>query len=88
MNFICSIAGTLGVPMVNGSAANQQSLSMPIIGQPALGASAIPAPVIPSPTTELIGFPSECLLLKNMFDPATEVFHLFAFVWCSSFVRE
>ncbi|KAK2656078.1 hypothetical protein Ddye_009130 [Dipteronia dyeriana] len=67
-----SIAGSLGVTMVNGSAANQQAINMPIIGQPAVAAPAIPAPVIPSPATEFIGYPSECLLLKNMFDPATE----------------
>ncbi|KAK1586807.1 hypothetical protein Q3G72_006319 [Acer saccharum] len=67
-----SIAGSLGVTMVNGSAANQQAINMPIMGQPAVAASAIPVPVIPSPATEFIGYPSECLLLKNMFDPATE----------------
>ncbi|KAI9165885.1 hypothetical protein LWI28_022274 [Acer negundo] len=67
-----SIAGSLGVTMVNGSAANQQAINMPIMGQPAVAASSIPAPVIPSPATEFIGYPSECLLLKNMFDPATE----------------
>lgn len=64
--------------MVNGSAANQQSISMPIMGQSAVAASAIPAPVIPSPAAEFIGYPSECLLLKNMFDPATEVCDLLA----------
>lgn len=67
-----SIAGTLGVTMVNGSPANQQSISMPIMGPSAVAASAIPAPVIPSPAAEFIGYPTECLLLKNMFDPATE----------------
>lgn len=59
--------------MMNGAATNPQAISLPINGQPAAPVSAIPAPVIPSPATEFIGYPSECLLLKNMFDPATEV---------------
>lgn len=67
-----SIAGSLGVPLLNGSASNQQAISLPINGQTAIGAAA-PAPVLPSPAYEPIGQPSECLLLKNMFDPATEV---------------
>ncbi|KAJ6304739.1 hypothetical protein OIU78_020333 [Salix suchowensis] len=66
-----SIAGSLGVPLLNGSASNQQAISLPINGQTAIGAAA-PAPVLPSPAYEPIGQPSECLLLKNMFDPATE----------------
>ncbi|KAJ0097165.1 hypothetical protein Patl1_27667 [Pistacia atlantica] len=67
-----SIAGSLGVPMVNGSAANQQSVSLPVIGQSAVPIPAVTAPVIPAPVSEFIGYPSECLLLKNMFDPVTE----------------
>ncbi|KAG6774088.1 hypothetical protein POTOM_021437 [Populus tomentosa] len=67
-----SIAGSLGVPLLNGSASNQQAISLPIIGQTAIGAAALPAPVLSSPAYEPIGQPSECLLLKNMFDPATE----------------
>uniref|UniRef100_A0A6M2EDS5 RRM domain-containing protein n=1 Tax=Populus davidiana TaxID=266767 RepID=A0A6M2EDS5_9ROSI len=67
-----SIAGSLGVPLLNGSASNQQAVSLPIIGQTAIGAAALPAPVLSSPAYEPIGQPSECLLLKNMFDPATE----------------
>ncbi|KAF9682436.1 hypothetical protein SADUNF_Sadunf05G0108700 [Salix dunnii] len=66
-----SIAGSLGVPLLNGSASNQQAISLPINGQTAIGAAA-PAPVLSSPAFEPIGQPSECLLLKNMFDPATE----------------
>ncbi|XP_044469984.1 RNA-binding protein 39-like [Mangifera indica] len=67
-----SIAGSLGVSMVNGSAANQQVVSLPVIGQPAVPIPAVTAPVIPAPVSEFIGYPSECLLLKNMFDPAAE----------------
>ncbi|XP_024457625.2 uncharacterized protein LOC7476432 isoform X1 [Populus trichocarpa] len=67
-----SIAGSLGVPLLNGSASNQQAMSLPIIGQTAIGAAALPAPVLSSPAYEPIGQPSECLMLKNMFDPATE----------------
>lgn len=59
--------------MVNGSATTQQAVSLPIMGQPTVPVPAVPAPVIPNPASEFIGYPSECLLLKNMFDPATEV---------------
>lgn len=67
--------------MVNGSAANQQAASLPVIAQPAVHIPAVTTPVIPSPVTEFVGYPSECLLLKNMFDPATEVCF---FAWFSS----
>ncbi|CAK7338061.1 unnamed protein product [Dovyalis caffra] len=63
--------GSLGVPLLNGSAPNQQAISLPINGQTAIGAAAVSAPALPYPTYG-IGQPSECLLLKNMFDPATE----------------
>ncbi|KAJ6989780.1 hypothetical protein NC653_018320 [Populus alba x Populus x berolinensis] len=66
------IAGSLGVPLLNGSAPNQQAISLPVNGQTNIGAAAFPALVLPSPAYESIGQPSECLLLKNMFDPATE----------------
>jgi RNA-binding protein 39 len=33
----------------------------------------LPAKVMPLAVTEPVGNPSECLLLKDMFDPATEV---------------
>ncbi|XP_019231356.1 PREDICTED: RNA-binding protein 39 [Nicotiana attenuata] len=65
-----SVAGTLGVPALNGAAPAQ--MSMPPIG----GATAFPnmlaTQVIAAMAPEPIGIPSECLLLKNMFDPATE----------------
>ncbi|GAY60257.1 hypothetical protein CUMW_200540 [Citrus unshiu] len=68
-----SIAGSLGVaPAVNGSAVNQQAISLPVVGQPAVPVPAVTAPVIPNMAAEFIGSPSECLLLKNMFDPAME----------------
>lgn len=73
LSYFCSIAGSLGVSMVNGSAANQQAVSLPVIGQSAVPIPAVTTPVIPAPVSEFIGYPSECLLLKNMFDPATEV---------------
>ncbi|KAL9459338.1 hypothetical protein AB3S75_002688 [Citrus x aurantiifolia] len=69
-----SIAGSLGVaPAVNGSAVNQQAISLPVVGQPAVPVPAVTAPVIPNMAAEFIGSPSECLLLKNMFDPAMEM---------------
>ncbi|XP_062148021.1 uncharacterized protein LOC133856966 [Alnus glutinosa] len=68
-----SIAGSLGVPMLNGSAPNPQTISLPVNGQAAVSLPALPAQVIPTPATEPVGSPSECLLLKNMFDPATEM---------------
>ncbi|XP_050366590.1 uncharacterized protein LOC126785053 [Argentina anserina] len=61
-----SIAGSLGVPVLNGSAPN-----LPINGQAPFSAPFLPAKVMP--TAEPIGNPSECLLLKDMFDPMTEM---------------
>nr|XP_011466737.1 PREDICTED: RNA-binding protein 39 [Fragaria vesca subsp. vesca] len=65
-----SIAGSLGVPVLNGSATNQRAVNLPMNGQTTLSAPFLPARVMP--TAEPIGNPSECLLLKDMFDPATE----------------
>ncbi|KAL8134260.1 hypothetical protein AgCh_009345 [Apium graveolens] len=62
-----SFAGSLGAPMLYGSAPVQQSIGMNING----ANSAFPAQMTPV-ALEPIGKPSECLLLKNMFDPATE----------------
>lgn len=65
------VAGTLGVPALNGAA--QPAMSMPMGGATAfpnmLPTQLIAASLAPP---EPIGNPSECLLLKNMFDPATE----------------
>ncbi|PSS26684.1 RNA-binding protein [Actinidia chinensis var. chinensis] len=66
-----SIAGPLGVQTSNGTASSQQGITLPFNGQTAVPAPALPA-LVTSVATEPIGKPSECLLLKNMFDPATE----------------
>ncbi|XP_008784182.2 RNA-binding protein 39-like [Phoenix dactylifera] len=65
-----SIAGSLGVPVLNGAAPNQQASSLPMNGQ--VRVSAV-LPTLASPLTEAIGEPSECVILKNMFDPGTEM---------------
>lgn len=59
--------GSLGVPALNGTVLNQPGMN------PGFPTSVLPTTAIPSFVTEPIGQPSECLLLKNMFDPATEV---------------
>nr|KJB14935.1 hypothetical protein B456_002G149800 [Gossypium raimondii] len=66
-----SITSSLGVPLVNGSAPNQQA-TLPVNGQGAFPAPVL-QPIMSTTALEPIGQPSECLLLKNMFDPATEV---------------
>ncbi|KAK9991211.1 hypothetical protein SO802_026196 [Lithocarpus litseifolius] len=68
-----SIAESLGAPVVNGPAPNAQAMGLPINGQAAVSVPALPAQAILTPAAEPVGTPSECLLLKNMFDPATEV---------------
>ncbi|KAF3535927.1 hypothetical protein F2Q69_00018630 [Brassica cretica] len=61
------LAASIGVPAVNGTAINQPGMN------PGFPTSVLPTtPLLPSVVTEPIGQPSECLLLKNMFDPATE----------------
>lgn len=73
VDYSCSLPGTLGVgaPLVNGSG------SILAGGLPSNGLPAVPVPglaqMVPVTALEPIGTPSECLLLKNMFDPATEV---------------
>ncbi|KAL2531329.1 Splicing factor [Abeliophyllum distichum] len=66
-----SVVGPVGGPGLNGSATSQQSINLPL--NPA---SVLPTPVLPaqvvSMAPEPIGNPSECLLLKNMFDPTNE----------------
>jgi RNA-binding protein 39 len=66
-----SIAGSLGASVFNGTASNQQGITLPMNGQPSVAVPALPA-LLTSLAPEPIGKPSECLLLKNMFDPATE----------------
>ncbi|TYJ10908.1 hypothetical protein E1A91_A11G240000v1 [Gossypium mustelinum] len=65
-----SITSSLGVPLVNGSAPNQQA-TLPVNGQGAYPAPVL-QPIMSTTALEPIGQPSECLLLKNMFDPTTE----------------
>jgi len=65
---------SIGLPIANGSSPAQQAI-MPI-GNPGIVpavAPAVPTQIMPIPVTEPVGNPSECLLLKNMFDPNTEV---------------
>ncbi|KAK7289813.1 hypothetical protein RIF29_03774 [Crotalaria pallida] len=66
------LASSIGLPIVNGSAPAQQAISLPISNPGIVPAAALPAQIIPSPMAEPVGNPSECLLLKNMFDPTTE----------------
>uniref|UniRef100_A0A7N0T909 RRM domain-containing protein n=1 Tax=Kalanchoe fedtschenkoi TaxID=63787 RepID=A0A7N0T909_KALFE len=67
-----SIAGTLGIPAVNGAPMSQQAIAMPFGGQVGVPGSVLPMQVLPPPVAEPVGTPSECLVMKNMFDPATE----------------
>lgn len=64
--------------MLNGAAPSQQTVGLPVNGQVLVPGPAIPAQVFASPASEPVGNPSECLLLKNMFDPASEVCNLFS----------
>ncbi|VVB13889.1 unnamed protein product [Arabis nemorensis] len=61
-----SIVSSLGVPALNGTALNQSGMN------PGFPTSVLPTTAIPAFVAEPVGQPSECLLLKNMFDPATE----------------
>ncbi|CAJ1974618.1 unnamed protein product [Sphenostylis stenocarpa] len=65
------IAASIGLPVVNGSAPAQQAI-MPIGNPGIIPAPAVPTQIMPTPVIEPVGNPSECLLLKNMFDPNTE----------------
>jgi len=63
---------SIGLPVGNGSAPAQQAI-MPIGNPGVIPAPAVPTQIVPTPVIEPVGNPSECLLLKNMFDPNTEV---------------
>ncbi|XP_047151145.1 RNA-binding protein 39-like isoform X1 [Vigna umbellata] len=65
------IAASIGLPVGNGSAPAQQAM-MPIGNPGVISAPAVPTQIVPTPVIEPVGNPSECLLLKNMFDPNTE----------------
>ncbi|KAM1152491.1 hypothetical protein ACFX15_034457 [Malus domestica] len=82
-----SIAGPLGTPVVNsagvslpmapilGAAPVVSSLVPPIASIPGfagLGVAGLQIPTATLPSVDTIGVPSECLLLKNMFDPTAE----------------
>ncbi|XP_068319833.1 uncharacterized protein [Pyrus communis] len=82
-----SIAGPLGTPAVNsagvslpmapilGAAPVVSSLVPPIASIPGfagLGVAGLQIPAATLPSVDTIGVPSECLLLKNMFDPTAE----------------
>ncbi|RHN43054.1 putative splicing factor, RBM39, splicing factor RBM39, linker [Medicago truncatula] len=67
------ITTSIGVPTVNGSVPVQQAFSMPFGNPGVIPASVLPTQVMPTPVAEPVGIPSECLLLKNMFDPSTEI---------------
>ncbi|KAK1300335.1 Polyadenylate-binding protein RBP47C [Acorus calamus] len=67
---VYSIAESLGVPVINGAIPNQQPFGLPMNGPVGFAAT---APILAVPPQEPIGIPSECILLKNMFDPSTEM---------------
>ncbi|KAL5561236.1 hypothetical protein UlMin_030983 [Ulmus minor] len=82
-----SITGALGTPAVSGTGlalptapilgatSVVPSLVSPLASLPALaglGGVGLQAPAVAVPSLDTIGVPSECLLLKNMFDPASE----------------
>ncbi|KAJ1429727.1 Splicing factor, RBM39-like [Sesbania bispinosa] len=68
---ITASIGVPGVPIMNGSAPAQQA-SLPIGNPGIVPTPALPMQIMPTQVAEPVGTPSECLLLKNMFDPATE----------------
>lgn len=70
---------SIGLPM-NGLAPAQPAISLPIGNTGLIHPGLIPAPglalptqIMPTQVAEPVGTPSNCLLLKNMFDPTTEV---------------
>ncbi|KAF3947873.1 hypothetical protein CMV_026061 [Castanea mollissima] len=79
-----SVAGSAGTPVVNSTGLTLPTV--PILGAapavspiaplvPALaglGGSGLQVPIASLPTVDTIGVPSECLLLKDMFDPNDE----------------
>ncbi|CAI8598802.1 unnamed protein product [Vicia faba] len=65
------IAASIGLP-INGSVPAQQAISLPIGNPGLMPALALPTQFMPTQMAEPVGTPSNCLLLKNMFDPSTE----------------
>ena len=82
-SFICSITGSLGTPTLPAapiigaapavSPAIAPLLSGSVLAIPGLPVAGLQLPASTIPTIETIGVPSDCILLKNMFDPKTEV---------------
>ncbi|KAL1364773.1 uncharacterized protein [Arachis hypogaea] len=66
------LPGSNGVPAVNGAVTIQPTMGLPIGNPGIIPAPALPTQILPAPVAEPVGIPSECLLLKNMFDPSTE----------------
>ncbi|XP_015955959.1 uncharacterized protein LOC107480345 [Arachis duranensis] len=66
------LPGSNGVPAVNGAVPIQPTMGLPIGNPGIIPAPALPTQILPAPVAEPVGIPSECLLLKNMFDPSTE----------------
>ncbi|CAN6438879.1 unnamed protein product [Victoria cruziana] len=64
-----SIVGSLGTSLLNGATPVQPPI-LPFQEQPVLSTSGLSNVALPA--VEPIGIPSECLLLKNMFDPSSE----------------
>ncbi|KAL0381536.1 UNVERIFIED_CONTAM: RNA-binding protein 39 [Sesamum angustifolium] len=71
LRHIAPVVGPLGVPALNGAVPSQQAIAMTINPTSVLPTPVLPAQVV-SMAPEPVGTPSECLLLKNMFDPTTE----------------
>ncbi|KAI4365478.1 hypothetical protein MLD38_021459 [Melastoma candidum] len=66
-----SIAGSLGIPVLNG-APNPQVAVLPVNRATAIPMPVIPASIVSPVAAEPVGTPTECLLLKNLFDPVSE----------------
>ncbi|KAL8229389.1 hypothetical protein R6Q57_014289 [Mikania cordata] len=65
------LPGSLGAPLVNGSAPTLPG-ALAINVPTTLPVPILPTQIVSPIASEPIGHPSECLLLKNMFDPTTE----------------
>lgn len=88
MPFFGSMAGFLGSSVVNNTCLNLHATGNipPVAGLPGGG---LQIPMLTSPSIDTIGVPSECLLLKNMFDPENEVVKLLSYtlrLFCHTFV--
>ncbi|KAI4374171.1 hypothetical protein MLD38_012196 [Melastoma candidum] len=68
---LTSPQGSLGIPVLNG-VANPQIAVLPVDRAAAIPMPVIPTSIVPPVASEPVGTPTECLLLKNLFDPASE----------------